>query len=76
MMVSSMEKQQTKVYSSIKQTGNVHRPTGKGLRAILTFYVDDGFFHVKVTNKSIKYNPLLDRLKISTDQVVNDKELF
>ena len=29
--------------------------TGEGKRTILTFYVDDGFFHGKV-NKGIQYN--------------------
>ena len=38
---------------------------------MLTFYVDDGFFHGKATNKGIKYNPVLDRLEMSTDQDLN-----
>ena len=33
----------------------------------LTFYIDNGFFHGKATNKGVRYNLELDRLEMSTD---------
>ena len=54
----------------------MHRPSGEIQISILSFYVDDGFFHGKATNKGIRYNQVLDILEMSTDRLVKDKELY
>ena len=45
------------------------------LPIILSFYVDDGFFHGKATPKGIRYNPEKNQLEMSTAQLEIDENL-
>ena len=45
------------------------------LPTILCFYVDDGLFHGKATQKGIRYNSSKNRLELSTNQLEKDKDL-